>query len=169
MHLRLLRCVLEHLIEVSKYGHPISPGMLEVHCCLATFRHDHTEGFVKPPGKKNNTIFSLQMYFRICVSLQCNTVNLQTFYLYFWFKYDSGQKYLGQKYYAPQVRPDWGSNLWPPDHDSIFHVSEMPALTTWPTVTYNAFYDCCSKDFTIIAPSDLFGLILMWRMEYKKK
>ena len=24
---------------------------------------------------------------------------------YIWFKYD-----LGQKYYAPQVRPDWGSN-----------------------------------------------------------
>ena len=24
---------------------------------------------------------------------------------YVWFKYD-----LGQKYYAPQVRPDWGSN-----------------------------------------------------------
>ena len=26
-------------------------------------------------------------------------------HLYFWFKYD-----LGQKYQAPQVRPDWGSN-----------------------------------------------------------
>ena len=32
-------------------------------------------------------------------------------------KYD-----LGQKYYAPQVRPTRGSNSWPPDHDSTFHV-----------------------------------------------
>ena len=44
---------------------------------------------------------------------------------YFWFKYD-----LGQKYYAPQVRPEWGSNSWPPDHDSTFHATATPALTT---------------------------------------
>ena len=31
-------------------------------------------------------------------------------YLHFWFRYD-----LGQKYYAPQVRPDQGSNSWTPD------------------------------------------------------
>ena len=49
--------------------------------------------------------------------------------LYWWIKYD-----LGQKYYAPQVRPDWGSNSWPPDHDSTFHITEMPALTTWPSM-----------------------------------
>ena len=48
----------------------------------------------------------------------------------YWFKYD-----LGQKYQAPQVRPDRGSNSWPPDHDSTFQVTEMPALTTWPSVT----------------------------------
>ena len=42
---------------------------------------------------------------------------------------------LRQKYYAPQVRPDWGSNSWPPDHDSAFHVTETPALTTSPWVT----------------------------------
>ena len=29
---------------------------------------------------------------------------------YFWFKYN-----LGKKYHVPQVRPDWGSNSWPPD------------------------------------------------------
>ena len=52
------------------------------------------------------------------------------FYQYFWFKYD-----LGQKYQAPQVRPDWGSNSWPPDHDRTFHVTETPALTTRPSVT----------------------------------
>ena len=49
---------------------------------------------------------------------------------YFWFKYD-----LGQKHYAPQGRPDRGSNPWPPDHDSTFHVTETPALTTRPSVT----------------------------------
>ena len=50
--------------------------------------------------------------------------------LIFWFKYD-----LGQKYQAPQVRPNQDSNSWPPDHDSTFHVTETPALTTWPSVT----------------------------------
>ena len=47
----------------------------------------------------------------------------------FWFKYD-----VGQKYHAPQVRPDRGSNSWPPDHDSTVHVTETPALTTRPSV-----------------------------------
>ena len=42
---------------------------------------------------------------------------------------------LRQKYYAPQSRPDWGSNSWPPDHDSTFHVTGTPVLTTWPSVT----------------------------------
>ena len=28
-----------------------------------------------------------------------------------------------------------GSNSWPPDYDSAFHVTEMPALTTRPWVT----------------------------------
>ena len=50
--------------------------------------------------------------------------------LYFWFKYD-----LGQKYHAPQVLPDRGSNLRLPDHDSTFHVTETPARTTRPSVT----------------------------------
>ena len=36
------------------------------------------------------------------------------------------------KYYAPQVRPHWILNSWPPDHDSAFHVNETPALTTRP-------------------------------------
>ena len=34
-----------------------------------------------------------------------------------------------------QLRPNQGSNLWPPDHDSTVHVTETPALTTWPSVT----------------------------------
>ena len=50
-------------------------------------------------------------------------------YVYFWFKYD-----LGQKYHASQVRPDWDSNSWPSDHDSTVHVTETPALTTRPSV-----------------------------------
>ena len=40
-----------------------------------------------------------------------------------------------QKYYAPQVRPDRGSNSRPPDHDSTLHVTETPSLTTRPSVT----------------------------------
>ena len=54
---------------------------------------------------------------------------------YFCFKYD-----LGHKYYAPQVQPDRASNSWPPDHDSTFYVTEMPAPTTRPSVTSNSLY-----------------------------
>ena len=43
-------------------------------------------------------------------------------------------------YYAPQVRPDWGPNSRHPDHDSTFHVTETPALTTWPLVTSKEMY-----------------------------
>ena len=42
---------------------------------------------------------------------------------------------LGQKHYVPQVQPERGSNSGPPGHDSTFHVTETPALTTWPSVT----------------------------------
>ena len=45
---------------------------------------------------------------------------------YFLFKY-----LLGKKCYVP----DQGSNSWPPDHDSTFHVPETPAVTTQPSVT----------------------------------
>ena len=55
---------------------------------------------------------------------------------YLWFKYD-----LEQKYQALHVRPDWCSNSWPPDHDSTFHVTETPALTTRPSVTSNCLMD----------------------------
>ena len=43
--------------------------------------------------------------------------------MYFWNKYN-----LGLKFYAPQVRPDKGLNLWPPDRGSIFHVTETPCF-----------------------------------------
>ena len=69
------------------------------------------------------------------------------FYYYYFkkkFKYD-----LGQKYQAPQVRPDRGSNSWPPDHDSTFHVTETPALTTWPSVTYLQSNSYSSDTFMI--------------------
>ena len=62
-----------------------------------------------------------------------STYNNECFFgihFYVWFKYD-----LGQKYYAPQVQPELGLNSRPPDHDSTFHVTETPALTTWPSVT----------------------------------
>ena len=56
---------------------------------------------------------------------------------YFWIKYD-----LGQKNYVPQVRPDKGSTSCPPDHDSTFHVTETPALTTLPSETSTSIIDC---------------------------
>ena len=67
------------------------------------------------------------------MSLKNTNANLNKrshLYKYFWFKYN-----LGQKYHAPQVRPDWGSDSSPPDHDGAFHVTETPALTTQPSVT----------------------------------
>ena len=36
---------------------------------------------------------------------------------------------------APQVHPGRGLNSWPPDHDSTFHATETPAITTRPSVT----------------------------------
>ena len=59
-----------------------------------------------------------------------------THHFYVWFKYD-----LGQKYQATQIRPDLGSNSWPPDCDSTFHVIETPALTTRPSVTCISEFD----------------------------
>ena len=38
-------------------------------------------------------------------TLACKLTGIDIFLIYFWFKYD-----LGQKYQAPQVRPDRGSN-----------------------------------------------------------
>ena len=62
---------------------------------------------------------------------------------YVWFKYD-----LEQKYHTPQVQPGRGLNSWPPDHDSTFHVTETPAITTRPSVT-SAIVECClSTDLT---------------------
>ena len=46
-----------------------------------------------------------------------------------------------QKYQAPQVRPDLGSNSWPPDNDSTFHVTETSAVTTWPSLISKEM--CC--------------------------
>ena len=43
------------------------------------------------------------------------------------------------KYYTPQVWPNQGSNLRPPDHDSTFHATETPALSTWPSMTSTSF------------------------------
>ena len=49
-------------------------------------------------------------------------------YCYCWFKYN-----VGQKYNAPQVRSDRGSDSWPPDHGQVHFMSL--ALTTRPSVT----------------------------------
>ena len=49
--------------------------------------------------------------------------------------------------HVPQVWPDWGSNSWPSDHDSTFHVTETPALTTRPSVT-----SCLARDVCDLLP-----------------
>ena len=40
---------------------------------------------------------------------------------------------------STKVPPNPGSNSFPPDHDSTFHVIKMPAITTWPSVTSNIY------------------------------
>ena len=45
------------------------------------------------------------------------------------------QEHLRQKYYARKARREQGSNPWHPDHDSTFHLTVTPALTTQPSVT----------------------------------
>ena len=76
---------------------------------------------------------------------------------YFWFKHD-----LGQMGYAPQVRPNWGSNSWPPDHDSTlnFHVTETPALTTRPTVT--SLFERSAVTFCL--SQSIFSCVMKWNM-----
>ena len=61
-------------------------------------------------------------------------------FFYFYFLGGGGRggasKYtLRQKCYAPQVPSNPGSKSWPPDHDSTFHVTQTPTLTTRPSVT----------------------------------
>ena len=73
------------------------------------------------PAIKNSTFRQFSTKVELILTLPYNTH--QT-YEYFWIKHD-----LGQKYYAR------GLNSRPSDHDSTFHVTEMPALTTWPSVT----------------------------------
>ena len=70
----------------------------------------------------------------------CQPSSVCAFSLYFWFKYDSGQKY-----YALQVQSDQGLNSWPVDHESTLHVAEMPALTAQPSVTFNAIQEDTSN------------------------
>ena len=48
------------------------------------------------------------------------------------------QAWLRQKCYSPQVRPNRGSNLWPPDHGSIFHVHETLTLTAELSGTFSS-------------------------------
>ena len=59
------------------------------------------------------------------------------------------QVWLRQKYYASQVRPNRGSNSWPPDHDSTFHVTDMRcyvvvSLCLCPVVDFSLQEVCCS-------------------------
>ena len=63
-----------------------------------------------------NVIFGVHGFSSIFLGPVSDLVICNHWKDYFWFKYD-----LGQKYYAPQVRPDRGLNSWPPDHDSTLH------------------------------------------------
>ena len=92
--------------------------------------------------------------------------------LYFWFKYG-----IGHKYYAPQFRPDNGSNSWPPHHCSTFHVTEMLTLTTQPTVIkYGTFLFwialmqilsvCHLNTFTAVSMLLFFCPFTLWQGNY---
>ena len=50
---------------------------------------------------------------------------------------------LEQKYFAPQIRPDQGSNSWSPDHDTIYNIMEMPASTTQLPCLWLPLHDKC--------------------------
>ena len=76
------------------------------------------------PGKWYSLCVPVHLLVCVYLLLNSNTI-------YFRFKYD-----LGREYYPPKVRSNWGSNSWPQDHDSTFRVTEMPTLTTRPSVTY---------------------------------
>ena len=76
--------------------------------------------------------------------LQCLFIMSETVLFFFW-----SIRYLRlrQKYYAPQVWLDLDLNSWPPDHESTFHVTKTPALTTWPSVTV-----CCHNNVMHFLP-----------------
>ena len=87
---------------------------------------------------------------------------------YFLFMYH----FAGQKYNAPQVQPGWGSNSWPPDHDSTFHVTEMPALTTRSSVTSDhdsTFHVTETPTLTTRPLVTSTDLNLVWACETKNK
>ena len=68
-----------------------------------------------------------------CDCILENTFKCCQWTILIWFKYNLGYR----TYYTPQFRPDRGSNSsWPTDHDSTFHVTETPALTTRPSGTF---------------------------------
>ena len=46
------------------------------------------------------------------------------------------QVQLGTEVLCTPSWPNWGLNSWPPDHDSTLHVTESPALATWPSVPH---------------------------------
>ena len=60
------------------------------------------------------------------------------------------QVQLRQKYYSPQVRPDQGSNPWPPDYEQ--YISSCPwdtvVLTTWPSGTSDKSWESLTHWFS---------------------
>ena len=80
----------------------------------------------------------------------------EMYLLHLWLKYD-----LGQKYHAPQVRPDRGSNSRPPGHDSTFHVTETPSMQYNGVISFKerSWYKFCitALDCTSLRATNLQG------------
>ena len=72
-------------------------------------------------------------------------------------------------YQAPQVRPDRGSNSWPPDHDSTFHVTEMPALTTRPSSDLSStkeYFHIFKRRYHFTAMHQLNSIVYLTKQHY---
>ena len=81
--------------------------------------------------------------------------------------------FLVQVWLRPEVLHTQGSNSWPPDHDSISHDTEMPALTTLPSVTsYHAYpsnslsHTCWRHVPPLTSQNAAFGICSSAHIEY---
>ena len=92
--------------------------------------HLYTISSICSVGDKVSVRYVTKFYCFLYTCIYCRVSASVLPFRCFWFKYD-----LGQMHYAPQVWPDRDSNSSRPDHDSTCYATEMPALTTWPSVT----------------------------------
>ena len=94
-----------------------------------------------------------------CRSCRSRFQSLQLFLVVLFFD----QEQLRQRYNTPKVRLDRGSNSWPPDHDSTFHVTETPVLTTQPSVTLTSQISQHSSQFTFPLITSFHLLLLQYK------